>query len=184
MIYTLTISPAIDYIMHLEDMIPGATNRSQQEEYYFGGKGINVSVMLQNMGIPSKALGFVAGFTGDALEKGLQEMGVNTDFIHLKEGITRINVKIKSGLETEINGQGARPTEEDFAQLEEQFRQMTSDDMLIISGSIPKGLPEDTYDKLLEIAAERGVTPVVDTNGELLLNTLKHRPFLIKPNHD
>lgn len=184
MIYTLTISPAIDYVMHLDDMVPGATNRSQQEEYYFGGKGINVSVMLQNMGLPSKALGFTAGFTGKALEEGLHEQGVDTDFIHLKDGITRINVKIKSGLETEINGQGARPTETDFCLLEEKIRRMEEGDMFIISGSIPKGLPEDTYDRLLTIAVSRGVTPVVDTNGQLLVNTLKHKPFLIKPNHD
>ena len=184
MIYTLTISPAIDYVMHVDELIPGATNRSQQEEYYFGGIGINVSVILQNLGLPSKALGFTAGFTGKALEEGLHEQGVDTDFIHLKDGITRINVKLKAGLETEINGQGARPTDEDLRLLEERFEKMGEGDMIIISGSIPKGLPEDTYEKLLTIAVSRGATPVVDTNGQLLVNTLKHKPFLIKPNHD
>lgn len=184
MIYTVTISPSIDYNVHLDNMVTGATNRSQREEYYFGGKGINVSVMLQHLGIPSIALGFVAGFTGDALEKGLKEQNVNTDFVHLANGITRINVKIKSTQETEINGQGAIPTEEDFLLLIDKLTKMRNGDILVISGSVPKGLPADSYERLLSVAQQQGALPVVDTNGELLLSTLKFHPFLIKPNHD
>ena len=184
MIYTVTISPAIDYIVHLDSMVMGATNRSRQEEYYFGGKGINVSVMLQHLGMPSVALGFVAGFTGEALEKGLHDQNIATDFVHLGTGITRINVKIKSTQETEINGQGAIPEEKDFLLLIDKLTKMRKGDILVISGSIPNGLPADTYDRLLSTAEMQGALPVVDTNGELLLSTLKHRPFLIKPNRD
>lgn len=184
MIYTVTISPAIDYIVHLDSMVMGATNRSRQEEYYFGGKGINVSVMLQHLGVPNVALGFVAGFTGEALEKGLHDQNIATDFVHLGTGITRINVKIKSTQKTEINGQGAIPEEKDFLLLIDKLTKMRKGDILVISGSIPNGLPADTYDRLLSTAEMQGALPVVDTNGELLLSTLKHRPFLIKPNRD
>ena len=157
MIYTLTISPAIDYVMHLDKMTAGATNRSGSEEYYFGGKGINVSVMLKNLGIESVALGFVAGFTGRALEEGLAEQGVRTDFVHLNKGITRINVKIKSDLETEINGQGAIPEIKDFDALADRLEKLESGDILVISGSIPRGLPGDTYDRLLTVASDKEV---------------------------
>ena len=204
MIYTLTISPAIDYVVYLDQLIPGATNRSCCEEYYFGGKGINVSVVLKNLGVDSVALGFVAGFTGKALEEGVSAMGVRTGFIHLEDGITRINVKVKSGQragaaglgterdtgtgaarqETEINGQGAVPQEKHLRMLDDKLNELQEGDMLIISGSIPKSLPEDTYDRFLKTAARRGAVPVVDTGSRLLLSTLKYRPFLIKPNRD
>lgn len=184
MIYTVTINPAIDYIVHLDHVEPGITNRSSKEEYYLGGKGINVSIMLQHLGIPSVALGFVAGFTGDALEKGLEAQNVKSDFVHLANGITRINVKIKSTKETEINGQGAIPNENDFLLLVDKLTKMRKDDILVISGSIPNGLPADAYERLLSVAKQQGALPVVDTNGELLLSTLKFHPFLIKPNHD
>jgi 1-phosphofructokinase len=184
MIYTVTISPAIDYVMHLNKMTAGATNRSASEEYYFGGKGINVSVMLRNLGIESVALGFVAGFTGKALEEGLAGQGIKTDFVHLDKGITRINVKIKSDQETEINGQGAIPEMKDFDVLADKLEHLQSGDILVISGTIPKRLPDDTYDRLLTVASDKDVMAVVDTSGELLLSTLRHRPFLIKPNID
>ena len=184
MIYTLTISPAIDYVVHLDQMIPGATNRSSREEYYFGGKGINVSTVLQNLGVDSVALGFIAGFTGKALEEGLARMGIRTDFILLEEGITRINIKVKSGQETEINGQGAVPEERHLQMMEEKLEQLQDGDMLVISGSIPRCLPENTYDRFLKVAARRGACCVVDTSGQKLLSALKYRPFLVKPNWD
>jgi 1-phosphofructokinase len=184
MIYTITISPAIDYIMRLDHMEAGATNRSNHEEYYFGGKGINVSVMLKHMGIESIALGFVAGFTGKALEEGLHEQGIRTDFVHLAKGITRINVKLKSELETEINGQGALPEMSDFHALARKLEKLEDGDILIISGSIPKALPKDTYGNLLGTISGKDILTVVDTSGELLTNILAYRPFLVKPNID
>lgn len=184
MIYTITISPAIDYVMHLSSMESGATNRSSQEEYYFGGKGINVSTILNQLGIENVALGFVAGFTGKALEEGLHEQGIKTDFIHLSNGITRINVKIKSGIETEINGQGAIPDESEFDLLADKLKTLSPNDKLILSGNVPKGLPDDTYDRLLTVSSSSNINSIVDTSGKLLLSTLKHHPFLIKPNLD
>lgn len=184
MIYTLTISPAIDYVVHLDRMEAGATNRTTGEEYYFGGKGINVSSVLKELGMESVALGFVSGFTGLALEDGLREQGIQTDFIHLDKGITRINVKIKSGEETEINSQGAIPTEADFDLLAEKLKKLQESDILILSGSIPKALPQDTYSRLLETTFGKGIHVIVDATGKLLLDTLKYRPFLIKPNID
>ena len=183
MIYTLTISPAIDYVMHLDQLLAGGISRSSREECYFGGKGINVSVVLTNMGIPNRALGFVAGFTGKALEEGLRRQGVETDFITIEEGMTRINVKIKADQESEINGQGAVPEERHLKQMEEKLSLLGKGDTLILSGSIPRRLPEDTYDRFLEICSRNQVSAVVDTSGPILLSTLKYRPFLVKPNH-
>lgn len=184
MIYTMTISPAIDYVVHLEELAIGMTNRSSEEEYYFGGKGINVSVVLANLGIPTIAMGFVAGFTGKALEEGLKSQGTTTDFVHVKNGITRINVKIKGHKETEINGQGAIPTKEEFSELLNKLDTLTAEDTLILSGAIPKGLPEDTYERILNAAKKKKSRCVVDTSGKLLLSTLKFNPYLIKPNYD
>lgn len=182
MIYTITISPAIDYVVHLDELMPGATNRSKKEEYYFGGKGINVSIVLKELGIESRALGFVSGFTGYALEDGLREQGIDTDFVHLEKGITRINIKIKSEKETEINGQGAIAEKEDFDQLVEKLKGMKKDDILILSGSIPAALPQDTYTRLLKIVNRMGVLVILDAAGELLLSALPQHPFLVKPN--
>lgn len=184
MIYTITISPAIDYVVHLEELIPGATNRSEKEEYYFGGKGINVSIILKELGIDSKALGFVSGFTGYALEDGLREEGIHTDFVHLASGITRINIKIKSAEETEINGQGAIASKEDFDKLVEKLSKLAKDDILVLSGSIPAALPQDTYTRLLGIVNQKEVLVILDAAGELLLSALPQRPFLVKPNID
>jgi len=182
MIYTVTISPAIDYVVHLPSMRDGATNRSTGEEYYFGGKGINVSVVLHELGIANKALGFIAGFTGKALDEGLKEQGIDTDFITLDNGITRINVKIKAGKETEINSQGALPQEKDFALLEEKIHGLARGDILVLSGSVPAGTPPDLYASFCAIAEEAGAETVVDTRGEQLMNALMYEPFLVKPN--
>ena len=183
MIYTVTFNPAIDYVVHTKTMRSGIVNRSEREEYFFGGKGINVSMILNELGVRSKALGFVAGFTGEALEKGVSDMGIDTDFIHLKSGITRINVKIKSGDETELNCSGPSIDEEAIAALYEKIDNITDGDMIILAGSIPSTLPSDIYAQILKRIEGRGVKAVVDATGKLLLNVLEYRPFLVKPNN-
>ena len=150
MIYTVTFNPAIDYVVHIENMELGRVNRSVAEEMYFGGKGINVSVVLNHLGVPSKALGFVAGFTGEAIEKGISAMGIETDFIKLKTGNSRINVKIKSGLETELNGQGPDIDQEELECLFGKIDELKDGDILILAGSIPNSLPSDIYEKIME----------------------------------
>lgn len=183
MIYTVTFNPAIDYLAYVEEMQPGNVNRLQSEEIHCGGKGINVSQVLREFGIPSRALGFVAGFTGKALEEGVAGNGIETDFVHLERGCTRINVKIKSGLETDLNGRGPQVEEKDLARLHEKLEVLQDGDLLVLAGSIPGGLQKDVYGRILERLSGKKIRAVVDAAGELLLNTLKHRPFLIKPNH-
>lgn len=182
MIYTLTFSPAIDYVVYMDSLVLGETNRSSREAYYFGGKGINVSSVLNQLGVANTALGFVAGFTGEALERGLRAEGISTDFIHLDHGITRINVKLKTGRETEINTQGAAITEDKRKALLEKLSALRQGDILVISGNIPNTLPDDTYEVILQSLAGRGVRYVVDATGELLKNVLKFRPLFVKPN--
>lgn len=184
MIYTVTISPAIDYVVHLDRLQKGATNRSTGEEYFLGGKGINVSQILKELGMESIVLGFVNGFTGKALENGLHQGKIKTDFIYPKQGITRINVKIKAGEETEINGQGTIADESDLKMLYDKLRKLQDGDVLIISGNIPAAVPQDTYSRLLEAVKEKDVLCIVDTNGAALMDVLKYHPFLIKPNMD
>ena len=183
MVYTVTFNPALDYVVHMTGFRAGEINRTEREEVQFGGKGINVSVVLSHLGIESIALGFLAGFTGHALEKGLRKNGIRTDFIWLPEGLTRINVKIKAGEETEINGQGpAIPA----SALEELFRkldQLRDGDVLDLSGSIPASLPDDVYQQILRRLEGRGILTAVDATRELLCAVLPYRPFLIKPNH-
>lgn len=184
MIYTITVSPAIDYVVHLDKFKMGITNRTIKEEYFFGGKGINVSKVLKELGVESTALGFVSGFTGEALEKGLFEQDIKTDFVHLDQGITRINIKIKADEETEINSQGTVAKESDFEILAERLKKLKSHDTLIISGSVPACLPQDIYARLLKVVKNKGLRIIVDATGDLLLNTLKYNPFLVKPNLD
>lgn len=183
MIYTVTFNPAIDYVVHADDMQVGAVNRSRQEEVYFGGKGINVSVVLHELGFASKALGFVAGFTGEAIEQGLRADGIETDFIHLEKGFSRINVKIKSGEETELNGQGPEIPEDKLRQLFDQLEQVQDGDTIILAGSIPASLPADVYEQILRHLSGKQVRAVVDATRDLLVNVLKYKPFLIKPNN-
>ena len=183
MVYTVTFNPAIDYVVHISDMKPGATNRSEREEMYFGGKGINVSVVLRELGIPSKALGFTAGFTGEAIEKGLADMGINTDFVHLEKGNSRINVKIKAAEETELNGQGPYIDDKAVAELFDRLEELSEGDTLILAGSIPPSLPSDIYERILASLSEKRVKTIVDATKDLLLNVLKYRPFLVKPNN-
>lgn len=183
MIYTVTFNPAIDYIVHTGTMQVGQVNRSQGEELYFGGKGINVSFVLHELGLPSRALGFVAGFTGAAIEAGIQEQGIATDFVHLDSGFSRINVKIKSGEETELNGQGPNISEAAVAELFEKLNQLQDGDILILAGSIPNTMPADSYEKILAHLSDKKIKVVVDATKDLLLKVLPYHPFLIKPNN-
>lgn len=183
MIYTVTFNPALDYVVRMEQFQPGQVNRTTSEEIQFGGKGINVSVLLKNIGVPNCALGFVAGFTGQALESKLQRMGVDTDFIHLPEGMTRINVKLKADCESEINAQGPKIDREQLEQLFKRLEQLEEGDTLVLAGSIPSSLPSDIYEKILERMEGKKILAAVDATKELLCNVLKYHPFLIKPNH-
>lgn len=183
MVYTVTFNPAIDYVVHTGEMKLGATNRSEKEEMYFGGKGINVSIVLRELGIVSKALGFTAGFTGEAIEKGLSEMGIDADFVRLKNGNSRINVKIKSTEETELNGQGPDIDEAAINALFAKLDKLLDGDTLILAGSIPSSLPSDIYEKILGRLSGRNIKTVVDATKDLLLNVLKYKPFLVKPNN-
>lgn len=184
MIYTVTFNPAVDYVVHIGELRPGATNRSSREEIYFGGKGINVSVVLNELGIKSRALGFSAGFTGAAIEQGLRGMGIDSDFIRLEKGCSRINVKIKSGEETEINGQGPDIDSASLDLLFEKLDKLEAGDTLVLAGSVPRSLPPDIYERILGRLDGKDVRAVVDASGKLLLNVLRYRPFLIKPNRD
>ncbi len=183
MIYTVTFNPAIDYVVRMDKIIPGAVNRTRGEEVFYGGKGINVSVVMRNMGVENTALGFIAGFTGDAIEKYLTKLGIKTDFIKLNAGISRINVKIKAGEETEINGQGPEISDEAIGALMDKIDGLSAGDTLILAGSVPKSLPDDIYERIMSRLDGKGVEIVVDATGNLLVNVLKYRPFLIKPNN-
>jgi len=184
MIYTVTFNPAIDYIVRMDKPIDiGMTNRSVSEDCFFGGKGINVSTILKNLGIENTALGFTAGFTGDAIVESVQKKGIIADFIKLKEGISRINVKLKSDEETEINAQGPKISKEAFEELLQKLDKLTAGDVLILAGSIPSTLPSDVYEIILDRLKDKDVTFVVDATKDLLKNVLKYHPFLIKPNN-
>lgn len=182
MIYTVTFNPALDYIVRLPQLNPGETNRAKETRVLAGGKGVNVSFVLKNLGYESKALGFAAGFTGNYLMKTLRDRGCDTDFISLSEGMTRINVKIKGAEETEINGQGPVISETAVLALMMQLDRLEDGDILVLSGSIPDSLPENMYEKLIERQQGKKIKVVVDTTGKSLLCTLKYHPFLIKPN--
>lgn len=182
MIYTVTFNPAIDYIMCADKIIAGAVNRSGSEEIYYGGKGINVSAVLSELGIQSTAFGFIAGFTGVAIERGVSEMGIKTDFVRLKDGLSRINVKIKADTVTEINGCGPKIDGRALEDLFEKFNKVKAGDTIILSGSVPTGAPKTVYAQILERFSGADIKSIVDASGELLTNTLKYRPYLIKPN--
>lgn len=182
MVYTVTFNPAVDYCIHMDEVRVGEVNRSKGEEIYFGGKGINVSVVLKELGIRSRALGFVAGFTGRAIELWLKDCGIETDFVRLEQGFSRINVKIKSSAETDLNGQGPLIPEGKLDEFFGRLDALGDGDAIVLSGSIPPSLPADIYGEILERLEGRRVRAVVDASGELLLSVLKHRPFLIKPN--
>lgn len=182
MIYTVTFNPALDYILKTDDFNLGTTNRSVFEEITFGGKGINVSYVLSQLGVENTALGLVAGFTGEELLRKINSTGIKTDFIKLSSGNTRINVKIKGNAETEINASGPPITQNDIEQLFKKLENLCEKDVLVLAGSIPKCLPDNIYENILSKLQGKGIRFVVDATGELLLNVLKYNPFLIKPN--
>ncbi|MEF2885003.1 MAG: hexose kinase, partial [Ruminococcus sp.] len=182
MIYTVTLNPSIDYIVRLDKLVTGITNRTTSEEYYYGGKGINVSCVLAELDMDSTAYGFVAGFTGDAIEKGIRHDRIITDFIKLRHGISRINVKIKAGEETEINCQGPHIDERELERLLQKIDRIASGDTLVLAGSIPNTMPDNIYENMMERIKHKKVRIVVDATKKLLVNSLKYKPFLIKPN--
>ena len=183
LVYTLTLNPAIDYVMKTDGLRSDDINRSKEEAFYYGGKGINVSVVLSRLEVENKALGFLAGFTGKELEKMLKADGINCDFNYLKNGNTRINVKIKAQGELDINAAGPFVGEEDMKELLNKLDSLRTGDYLVLAGSVPESLSSSVYERILHRLEGRGINAVVDATGEALLNTLKYRPFLIKPNH-
>lgn len=183
MIYTITFNPALDYIVKVDDFKLGSVNRTSYEEIYAGGKGINVSIILNNLGVESKVLGYIAGFTGNEIERRVKEFGCDSDFIKLNNGMSRINVKLKSSEESEINGQGPDVNNESLEALYKKLDRLKENDILVLAGSIPVTLPKDIYESIMSRLDGKGVKFIVDATGELLLNVLKFKPFLIKPNH-
>ena len=182
MIYTVTFNPSIDYIVSMENFSLGKTNRTTEEKMFPGGKGINVSTVLTNLGMPNIALGFIAGFTGNEIKRLSQERGILCDFITLPKGNNRINVKLKNYDSTEINGSGPEIPADKLKELIEQLHRLKDGDSLILAGSIPASVPSNIYQIILEELKEKKINVVVDATKELLMNTLHFRPFLIKPN--
>lgn len=183
MIYTVTFNPSLDYIVSVDDFQVGRTNRTTSELILPGGKGINVSTVLWNLGIESTALGFVAGFTGDVIEREVRKLGVRSGFIHLEDGISRINLKLRNIEGTEINGQGPAIGEAQVERLMGQLNELKQGDVLVLAGSIPSTMPDDMYRRIMAMLSGRGVLTVVDATKELLLPVLEYHPFLIKPNN-
>ncbi len=183
MIYTITFNPALDYIMTVPRCVEGAVNRTEREKIMAGGKGINVSVALNNMGVENTALGFVSGFTGEEIENILNKMGCRTDFIYLDKGFSRINVKIKSEKETEINGQGPDISSDAVKALYEKLDNLSDGDMLVLAGSVPNTLPDSVYCEIMRRLERKNLNITVDAARDLLVNVLKYKPFLIKPNN-
>ena len=183
MIYTVTLNPSIDYVINLKSLNTGQINRVNSENVYPGGKGINVSRVLKTLGYDNVATGFISGFTGDFIINSLCELGVKSDFIKLDNGFTRINVKIKSNEETEINGGGPHISDEKLKELFDKLSDLKEDDILILAGSIPSTLSDDLYEKIIKHVEDNKVKVVVDATKNLLLNVLKYNPFLIKPNN-
>ena len=183
MVYTVTFNPSLDYIVDVEDFRLGMTNRTCSEQMMAGGKGINVSIVLQNLGIENTALGFIAGFTGEEIRRQVAEMGIRAQFMSIPEGISRINLKLRSIDGTEINGMGPSIGRAQLDALYEKLDTLTDKDTLVLAGSIPASMPSSIYCDIMERLYAKGVTFVVDATKQLLLNVLRYRPFLIKPNN-
>ena len=183
MVYTVTFNPSLDYIVSVEDFQLGKTNRTAKEQMLPGGKGINVSTVLKNLGIPNTALGFSAGFTGEEIKRRVEEMGLASDFIDLPNGYSRINVKMKDFDGTEINGQGPDISPEETERLLRKLDSLKEEDVLVLAGSIPRTMPDSIYSDILRRLDGKGILTVVDATGELLLHVLEYSPFLIKPNN-
>ena len=183
MVYTVTFNPSLDYIISLQEFQMGLTNRTREEQMLPGGKGINVSTVLQNLGIENTALGFTAGFTGQEIERMISEIGFQCDFIRTRTGFSRINIKLKDYDGTEINGMGPVIQEEEAENLMEKLRGLQEGDVLVLAGSIPESLPDSIYRDILAELQGKGILFVVDATKDLLLNVLEYQPFLIKPNN-
>lgn len=183
MIYTVTFNPALDYVVTVNHFTLGSVNRTVRENIFYGGKGINVSALLANLGYESTALGFVAGFTGEEIERGVRKLGFKSDFIKVERGMSRINLKLKSDEESEINGMGPDITAGDTDALFGKLDELEKGDILVLSGSIPAAIEDDIYERIMEKLGGRGIRIVVDAEKNLLLNVLKYHPFLIKPNN-
>ncbi len=183
MIYTVTFNPAIDYAIGVENLQPGMTNRASYEQLLPGGKGLNVSTILNNLEIENTALGFIAGFTGKEIKRSFEELGGKSDFIELKNGLSRINVKIKSDTETEINAIGPVIDEDALSELLNKLNMLKDGDTLILAGSIPASLPDSLYSDIMKMLSDRDIMIAVDATKDLLINVLEHKPFLIKPNN-
>ncbi len=181
MIYTLTLAPSLDYVMECDSIKIGQINRSKNEEYYPGGKGINVSIVLKKLGMDSKALGFIGGFTGEYIKKSLNKMNISHEFVNV-DGNSRINVKIKGAVETAINGIGPRVSIDYYGDLMLILNTLEANDFLILSGSVIKDFSYDIYEKIMIFLKNRNINIIVDTYGEALMSTLKWHPFLVKPN--
>ena len=182
MIYTVTLNPSLDYIAECKDFTLGATNRTSSEIIYPGGKGINVSIVLSNLGDRTTALGFLAGFTGEHIDSLIKDMGISSRMIRLNEGMSRINLKLKSKEETELNGMGPNINIIDIARLYQKLESITEDDILVLAGSIPPSVSEGLYSDIMERLKEKKIKIVVDATKDLLMNVLDKKPFLIKPN--
>ena len=183
MINTITLNPSLDYVVKVDNFKADDLNRINDEHIYAGGKGINVSIVLKNLGAENTALGYIAGFTGDEILRQVKEHNVDCDFIKLKSGMSRINVKLKSDGETEINGSGPDISEQDLEALFEKLNRLNKGDYLVLSGSIPKSVPDDIYERIMKSLLDKEVEFIVDATKDLLLKVLKYKPFLIKPNH-
>ena len=183
MIYTITFNPALDYIMVVPSCRSGEVNRTESEKIMAGGKGINVSIVLNNMGVENTVLGFISGFTGGAIENILADMNCKTDFIKLDNGFSRINVKIKSDTETEINGQGPDISDGAVKKLYEKLDSLNDGDTLVLAGSIPSSLSDSIYCEIMDYLKDKKLNIVVDATKDLLVNVLKYKPFLVKPNN-
>ena len=183
MIYTVTFNPSLDYIVDVTDFKTGVVNRTTGEKIFAGGKGINVSMVLKNLGMSNTSLGFTAGFTGNEIKRLLAKKGVNTDFIEVEDGISRINVKLRSNEESEINGQGPAITEDNIKKLYEKLDCLKESDVLVLAGSIPDVMPSSMYMDIMKHLEGRGINIVVDATRNLLTNVLPYKPFLIKPNN-
>lgn len=184
MIYTITFNPAIDYISQVEKFELGKINRTKAEKILPGGKGLNVSIVLKNLGVENTALGFIAGFTGEELKRAIESKGIKTDFIKVNQGITRINVKINSNEETALNGNGPQITEDNIKELLNKIEKIRKEDIVVLSGNTPKGINNNIYEIICEKLEKNQVTFIVDATQELLINVLKNKPFLIKPNRE
>lgn len=182
MIYTLTLNPAIDYVVKTDKISLGELNRLSNEQIFVGGKGINVSRVLKNLGIESVALGFVAGFTGEKIVNDVESLGINTDFIKIKDGNSRINIKIKADIETELNAKGPKVTEKEKEELFEKLVKLADGDILVMSGNCASGLSNEIYREIMQRLSNKDIKFVVDASGELLKSTYSQKPWLIKPN--